>query len=265
MKRSILVVLTTAALMFAIIFSTPHLSVAINSGWGIVKGVNGQWPIIQCGSSSTPQQCSEHWVIGSGSQDPPSGYGENGDLFWRTDLTNFRVKSAGSWTAWSAAGQFPMLAPDGSVGAPSYSFSGLTSSGLYRVAGAGVAIASGGSQVMLFPGSGNIQSSTGIRLPDGTASTPAINWTNSATSGLWYEGSSTWGWSFAGSDILRWSNNQFEVVNGRILISATVFSSLGTPSNGSLAYCSDCTIANPCASGGSGAIAKRLNSVWVCN
>jgi hypothetical protein len=43
------------------------------------------------------------------------------------------------------------------------------------------------------------------------------------------------------------------------------FANLGTPANGTVVYCSNCTIANPCASGGSGAIAKRLNSVWVCN
>ncbi len=48
---------------------------------------------------------------------------------------------------------------------------------------------------------------------------------------------------------------------------ATVaFANLGTVAvAGSMRYCSDCTIANPCASGGSGAIAKRLNGVWVCN
>ncbi len=34
---------------------------------------------------------------------------------------------------------------------------------------------------------------------------------------------------------------------------------------GSMIYCSDCTIANPCAGGGNGAIAKRLNGAWVCN
>lgn len=39
----------------------------------------------------------------------------------------------------------------------------------------------------------------------------------------------------------------------------------GTPSNGMFLYCTNCTIANPCASGGSGAFAKRLNGVWVCN
>lgn len=37
------------------------------------------------------------------------------------------------------------------------------------------------------------------------------------------------------------------------------------PANGSMLYCTDCTIANPCAGSGTGAIAKRLNGVWVCN
>lgn len=40
---------------------------------------------------------------------------------------------------------------------------------------------------------------------------------------------------------------------------------LGAATNGSMIYCSDCTIASPCANGGTGAIAKRLNGVWVCN
>ncbi len=35
--------------------------------------------------------------------------------------------------------------------------------------------------------------------------------------------------------------------------------------NGQIGYCSDCTIANPCAGGGTGALAKRLNGVNVCN
>jgi hypothetical protein len=43
------------------------------------------------------------------------------------------------------------------------------------------------------------------------------------------------------------------------------FSSLGAPPNGTFTFCPDCTIANPCAGGGTGALAKRLNGVWVCN
>jgi hypothetical protein len=46
---------------------------------------------------------------------------------------------------------------------------------------------------------------------------------------------------------------------------AQVQASLGAATNGSIIYCADCTIANPCVGGGTGAIAKRLNGVWVCN
>lgn len=50
-----------------------------------------------------------------------------------------------------------------------------------------------------------------------------------------------------------------------ITFTATLFAALGTPSNGTIAYCSDCTIASPCADSGTGALAKRLNGAWVCN
>lgn len=50
-----------------------------------------------------------------------------------------------------------------------------------------------------------------------------------------------------------------------IVSGGTTFSALGTPGNGSLIYCSDCTIAATCAGSGTGAFAKRLNGVWVCN
>jgi hypothetical protein len=52
---------------------------------------------------------------------------------------------------------------------------------------------------------------------------------------------------------------------GNILFAAKTQANLGTPTNGSVVYCSDCTIANPCAGGGTGALAKRLNGAWVCN
>ena len=44
-----------------------------------------------------------------------------------------------------------------------------------------------------------------------------------------------------------------------------VFADLGAATNGSIIYCSNCTIANPCAGASTGAIAKRLNGIWVCN
>jgi len=50
-----------------------------------------------------------------------------------------------------------------------------------------------------------------------------------------------------------------------LIIAPTNFVNLGTPNNGTLYYCPDCTITNPCAGAGTGALAKRLNGVWVCN
>lgn len=50
-----------------------------------------------------------------------------------------------------------------------------------------------------------------------------------------------------------------------LVLGSVVNASLGAPVNGSIRFCTDCTIANPCAGGGTGAIAKRLNGVWVCN
>lgn len=43
------------------------------------------------------------------------------------------------------------------------------------------------------------------------------------------------------------------------------FANLGTPANGSVVYCSDCTKATPCAGSGNGALAKRLNGAWDCD
>jgi hypothetical protein len=53
--------------------------------------------------------------------------------------------------------------------------------------------------------------------------------------------------------------------NSGLRMPGTTFANLGTPVNGTMLFCSDCTIANPCAGAGTGALAKRLNGVWVCN
>ena len=50
-----------------------------------------------------------------------------------------------------------------------------------------------------------------------------------------------------------------------LAFNGVLFAALGTPNNGTVEYCTNCTIANPCAGGGTGAIAKRLNSQWICN
>ena len=54
--------------------------------------------------------------------------------------------------------------------------------------------------------------------------------------------------------------------SGVIEYASVTFAALpaGT-NNGSMIYCSNCTIAATCATGGTGAFAKRINSAWVCN
>lgn len=56
-----------------------------------------------------------------------------------------------------------------------------------------------------------------------------------------------------------------ETLNHRL--TGFTFANIATniPNNGDIGYCSDCTIANPCAGAGTGALAKRLNGVNVCN
>jgi hypothetical protein len=50
-----------------------------------------------------------------------------------------------------------------------------------------------------------------------------------------------------------------------LTLSSVLFANLGTPKNGTFYFCPDCNIANPCTGSGTGAFAKRLNGVWVCN
>lgn len=56
-------------------------------------------------------------------------------------------------------------------------------------------------------------------------------------------------------------------LNGALMLGTSTFATLGTTftANGQLLYCSDCTIANPCAGSGTGALAKRLNGTNICN
>lgn len=64
------------------------------------------------------------------------------------------------------------------------------------------------------------------------------------------------------SGVDRFQTNEFTLNPFTLVQIGTVF---GT-TNGIVVYCSDCNHgSNPCTSGGTGAIAKRLNSAWVCN
>lgn len=65
--------------------------------------------------------------------------------------------------------------------------------------------------------------------------------------------------------VVVWSMPSIQMSSLSILLAPIAFASLGTPANGTIIYCNDCNIANPCTDSGTGAMAKRLNGVWVCN
>ena len=65
--------------------------------------------------------------------------------------------------------------------------------------------------------------------------------------------------------------------NGALQLGSVDFAGLGPANNGSMIYCANCTVTMPtsctnvttaaactCRGGGSGAIAKRINGVWLC-
>lgn len=55
-------------------------------------------------------------------------------------------------------------------------------------------------------------------------------------------------------------------VNGMAELEPFIFFNLGdVAANGTITYCSNCTKTTPCAAGGTGALAKRLNGAWDCN
>jgi hypothetical protein len=114
-----------------------------------------------------------------------------------------------------------------------------------------------------------------LRVQAGSVGTPALAFAADTDSGIYSAVPGQVGFVANGTSVFSYSAGVVSVT-GDVVASdtitaaiytfqATTFGALGSDSSGTLKYCADCTIANPCAGGGTGAIAKRLNSVWVCN
>lgn len=104
----------------------------------------------------------------------------------------------------------------------------------------------------------------------GTSNTAGANWTFNASRGT--------GTGAGGSIIFQTapaggsgtSQNSLSAAftvngDGSVSLKSVTFANLPTVADAKMIYCSDCTIASPCASGGSGAVAKGINGAWVCN
>jgi hypothetical protein len=123
-----------------------------------------------------------------------------------------------------------IVVSDGSAAAPTVGFS-TSSNGIYSTTGE-VAVSIGGSRLHRF-GSAFVQ----VASDSGRFTLGAADGDTSIT----------------------------RAAAGELTYTAVLFANLGTPANGTQAYCSDCTFANPCAGAGTGAIAKRLNGAWRCD
>jgi hypothetical protein len=128
------------------------------------------------------------------------------------------------------------------------------------------------------PGAGNCSVMiTPPAAPIGSLQYRVYRSTNGGGAGLVHLSTTNWGTNFtdtgtfldtSGPPVAAATSSGFTsagLQTYQLQFSTTPFASLGTPANGFVVYCPDCTIANPCAGGGTGAIAKRLNGVWVCN
>jgi len=83
---------------------------------------------------------------------------------------------------------FPLLAPDGTVGAPSYSFSGDTDSGIYRVGGGMIGFATNGNLQMTV-GLSSVDFTTPARSTIiGSATTPRFSFVGDTNTGMYSAG-----------------------------------------------------------------------------
>ncbi len=108
-------------------------------------------------------------------------YNDNGDLHWN----GINISQPGvSW---------PLLAPDGSVGAPSYSFANSTTTGLYSNTTNQVSISANGSQVAVFTDAA-VQFPVDVHLQDGSLTDNlSLAFTSDPNTGLYRPAADTLG------------------------------------------------------------------------
>ncbi len=117
-----------------------------------------------------------------------------------------------------------------------------------------------------------------LTLPDGLATAPSIAFTSQPQLGFYRSAANT---IAAGNGVVTFALGGANMTVAQVTASSYVissgvaFASLGTPANGSLIYCTDCTETTPascpvtqasciCAASGNGAFARRVNGAWYC-
>lgn len=110
---------------------------------------------------------------------------------------------------------------------------------------------------------------------DGLVGTPSITFASDPDTGLWHSATNSLAVS-AGGALAATFGTSFTLATGVPFVqTAVAFASLGTPADGTMRFCNDCTETTPatcpvtqasciCAGSGTGAFARRVNSTWYC-
>jgi hypothetical protein len=109
------------------------------------------------------------------------GSGIEGQVYWKSDTDELYVYTGSTWKLISATGgtSFPLLAPDGTLSFPSYSFSSEPSTGLYRIGSGSLGL------------SGQLTISSTLHSYEGLGSNPGIHFQGaSSNTGLYSSGDS---------------------------------------------------------------------------
>lgn len=179
------------------------------------------------------------------------------------DFSNSAFKSPLRWWGGNA-----------SAAAPAFSFTNDFTSGLYLVSNGNLGVAAGGNQrlqvgndVQIFPYGASTGQTGTLRLFN-LATTGSVSLRAHDTSTSY---ALTFPQTLPGAtECVQLGSTGAVTTSGRACgqPAPLTFSTLGTPSNGNQAYCSDCKVTsgvdNTCASAGTGALAVRLNGAWKC-
>ncbi len=102
------------------------------------------------------------------------------------------------WNAGNTASAVPLYEADGAAGAPSYTFSSDTSSGIYIVAPGHVSLAAGGAQMLDVSSGSLFVGSSIIAAQSGTAGVPGYTFAGDTTTGMYLPAAGQLGLSVGG-------------------------------------------------------------------
>jgi hypothetical protein len=131
------------------------------------------------------------------------------------------------WIAAASSGlTFPILAPDGSAAAPSYSFESDPDTGFYRIGADTIGISLGGSAWLSFSPTATVISSAQILFGDGSVSAPVLAFGNDSDTGIFRDGANTLWFSTAGTARAAFNTTALAFLNGTVITAADGSASL---------------------------------------